>query len=228
MFSFLGQYYPLFLDGTALTIIISIIGVALGIVLGLIMVLMRLSKVRLFSYIARVYIAIVRGTPSMIQVMLIYYTLSKVLEVPQIQFLGSGLDRVIPGSIALGINSGAYTAEIFRSGIISIPNGQTEAGLSLGLSDRTTMFSIILPQAVRNILPALGNEFISLVKESSVLFYIGVQEITAQALGVGGTLYDFVPPLIVAALIYFVLTFILSQLMQLLEKKMGRKYLQSN
>lgn len=164
----------------------------------------------------------------MIQVMLIYYTLSKVLEVPQIQFLGSGLDRVIPGSIALGINSGAYTAEIFRSGIISIPKGQTEAGLSLGLSDRTTMFSIVLPQAVRNILPALGNEFISLVKESSVLFYIGVQEVTAQALGVGGTLYDFVPPLIVAALIYFVLTFILSQLMQLLEKKMGRKYLQSN
>lgn len=90
------------------------------------------------------------------------------------------------------------------------------------------MFSIVLPQAVRNILPALGNEFISLVKESSVLFYIGVQEVTAQALGVGGTLYNFVPPLIVAAIIYFVLTFILSQLMQLAEKKMGKKYLQNN
>nr|WP_054755852.1 amino acid ABC transporter permease [Liquorilactobacillus satsumensis] len=229
MFDFLKQYYPVFVEGTAQTIIISIIGILIGILLGLIFVMMRLSKIKVLSYIARVYIAIVRGTPAMIQVMLIYYTLSKVLEVPQIQFLGSGLDRVIPGSIALGgINSGAYTAEIFRSGIISIPKGQTEAGLSLGLSDRTTMFSIVLPQAVRNILPALGNEFISLVKESSVLFYIGVQEVTAQALGVGGTLYDFVPPLIVAALIYFVLTFILSQLMQLLEKKMGRKYLQSN
>lgn len=90
------------------------------------------------------------------------------------------------------------------------------------------MFSIVLPQAIRNILPALGNEFISLVKESSVLFYIGVQEVTAEALGVGGTLYNFVPPLIVAAAIYFVLTFVLSQLMQIVEKRMGRKYTQSN
>ncbi|KRM89592.1 amino acid ABC transporter permease [Liquorilactobacillus vini DSM 20605] len=222
------QYYPVFLEGTAQTIIISIIGILIGILLGLLFVMMRLSKLKVFEYLARVYIAIVRGTPSMIQVMLIYYTLSKVISVPQVQFLGSGLDRVIPGSIALGINSGAYTAEIFRSGIISISRGQTEAGLSLGLSEKTTMFSIVLPQAVRNILPALGNEFISLIKESSVLFYIGVQEVTAQALGVGGTLYNFVPPLIVAASIYFVLTFLLSQLMQFIEKKMGRKYIQSN
>ncbi|MFT9457599.1 MAG: amino acid ABC transporter permease [Liquorilactobacillus hordei] len=228
MFDFLKQYYPVFLEGTAQTILISIIGIVIGILLGLIFVMFRLSKIKVLSYIARVYIAIVRGTPAMIQVMLIYYTLSNVLAVPQIQFLGSGLDRVIPGSIALGINSGAYTAEIFRSGIISISKGQTEAGISLGLSERTTMFSIILPQAIRNILPALGNEFISLVKESSVLFYIGVQEVTAQALGVGGTLYNFVPPLIVAATIYFVLTFVLSQLMQLVERKMGSKYTQSN
>ncbi|KRL07237.1 amino acid ABC transporter permease [Liquorilactobacillus hordei DSM 19519] len=218
----------MFFEGTAQTILISIIGIVIGILLGLVFVMFRLSKIKVLSYIARVYIAIVRGTPAMIQVMLIYYTLSNVLAVPQIQFLGSGLDRVIPGSIALGINSGAYTAEIFRSGIISISKGQTEAGISLGLSERTTMFSIILPQAIRNILPALGNEFISLVKESSVLFYIGVQEVTAQALGVGGTLYNFVPPLIVAATIYFVLTFVLSQLMQLVERKMGSKYTQSN
>ncbi|KRM04058.1 MAG: amino acid ABC transporter permease [Liquorilactobacillus ghanensis] len=228
MFGFLKQYYPVFIEGTAQTILISIIGILIGILLGLVFVLMRQSKLKVLEYLARIYIAIVRGTPAMIQVMLIYYTLSKVISVPQIQFLGSGLDRVIPGSIALGINSGAYTAEIFRSGIISISRGQTEAGLSLGLSEKTTMFSIVLPQAVRNILPALGNEFISLVKESSVLFYIGVQEVTAQALGVGGTLYNFVPPLIVAAIIYFVLTFILSQLMQLAEKKMGKKYLQNN
>ncbi|MFT8670007.1 amino acid ABC transporter permease [Liquorilactobacillus hordei] len=228
MFDFLKQYYPVFFEGTAQTILISIIGIVIGILLGLVFVMFRLSKIKVLSYIARVYIAIVRGTPAMIQVMLIYYTLSNVLAVPQIQFLGSGLDRVIPGSIALGINSGAYTAEIFRSGIISISKGQTEAGISLGLSERTTMFSIILPQAIRNILPALGNEFISLVKESSVLFYIGVQEVTAQALGVGGTLYNFVPPLIVAATIYFVLTFVLSQLMQLVERKMGSKYTQSN
>ncbi|MFT8728357.1 MAG: amino acid ABC transporter permease [Liquorilactobacillus ghanensis] len=225
MFDFMKQYYPVFIEGTAQTILISVIGVLIGILLGLFFVMMRLSKLKVFEYIARIYIAIVRGTPSMIQVMLIYYTLSKVISIPQVQFLGSGLDRVIPGSIALGINSGAYTAEIFRSGIISISRGQTEAGLSLGLSEKTTMFSIVLPQAIRNILPALGNEFISLIKESSVLFYIGVQEVTAQALGIGGTLYNFVPPLIVAAIIYFVLTFLLSQLMQFIEKRMSRQYI---
>ncbi|GAF40046.1 ABC-type amino acid transport system, permease and periplasmic component [Agrilactobacillus composti DSM 18527 = JCM 14202] len=164
----------------------------------------------------------------MIQVMLIYYVLSKALPIPDIRFLGSSLDRVIPGSIALGVNSGAYTAEIFRSGIMSIAVGQTEAGISLGLSENTTLFSVVMPQAVRNILPAMGNEFISLIKESSVLFYIGVQEVTAQALGVGGTLYNFIPPLLVAAAIYFVLTFVLSQLLQLAENRMGRKYLALN
>lgn len=128
MFGFLKQYYPVFIEGTAQTILISIIGILIGILLGLVFVLMRQSKLKVLEYLARIYIAIVRGTPAMIQVMLIYYTLSKVISVPQIQFLGSGLDRVIPGSIALGINSGAYTAEIFRSGIISISRGQTEAG----------------------------------------------------------------------------------------------------
>ena len=160
----------------------------------------------------------------MIQVMLIYYSLSKILSIPLIHILGASLDRVLPGSIALGLNSGAYTAEIFRSGIISIPKGQTEAGLSLGMTRHMVMFEIVLPQAVRNALPAMGNEFISLIKESSVLFYIGVQEVTAQALGVGGTLYDFVPPLIVAAAVYFVLTFTLSWIIGYFEKKMSRKY----
>lgn len=119
------------------------------------------------------YVSIVRGTPAMIQVMLIYYSLSKLLELPDVSILGSSIARIIPGSIALGINSGAYTAEIFRSGIISVPKGQTEAGLSLGLDELTKMTSIVLPQAVRNVLPALCNEFISLIKESSVLLHRG-------------------------------------------------------
>ncbi|MBM6754543.1 MULTISPECIES: amino acid ABC transporter permease [Lactobacillaceae] len=218
------KYYPMFLQGTALTIIITIIGSIFGIILGLIFVMMRLSKVKAISAIGRTYIAIVRGTPSMIQVMLIYYTLAKTMDLPTIQFLGSSLDRIIPGSIALGINSGAYVAEIFRAGITAVPVGQTEAGISLGLSDRTTMTSIILPQAFRNILPALGNEFITLVKESSVLFYIGVQEVTAQALSVGGTLYNFIPPLLVSAVIYFILTFALSQVFGQIEKQINKKY----
>lgn len=228
MFDFLGKYWPLFLQGSGLTLIISVIGVIIGFLIGLLLVLMRMSRVKLFNWIAAIYVSIVRGTPSMIQVLLIYYALSKSLPIPDVQVLGSGLDRIIPGALALGLNSGAYTSEIFRSGIISIPAGQTEAGLSLGLSQRDTMFEIVLPQALRNTLPAMGNEFITLIKESSVLFYIGVQEVTAEALGVGGTLYNFIPPLIVAAAIYFVITQALALLLNWLEKRMSKKYVVSN
>ena len=130
----------------------------------------------------------------------------------------------MPGSLALGLNSAAYIAEIFRAGISGVVKGQMEAGLSLRLSHIQTMRFIVLPQAIRTTLPALGNEFISLIKESSVLFYIGVQKVTAQALGVGGTLYNFVAPLLVAAGIYFVLTFTFAQLLSILEKHFAKKY----
>lgn len=227
-FSFLGKYWPMFLQGSELTLVISVIGVVIGFLIGLLLVLMRMSKIKVLNWIAGIYVSIVRGTPSMIQVLLVYYILSKTLPIPQVQVLGSGLDRIIPGALALGLNSGAYTSEIFRSGIISIPAGQTEAGLSLGLSRRDTLFEIVLQQALRNTLPAMGNEFITLIKESSVLFYIGVQEVTAEALGVGGTLYNFIPPLIVAAVIYFVITQALALLLNWLEKRMSQKYTVSN
>ena len=227
-FDFLVKYWPMFLQGSELTLVISIIGVVIGFLIGLLLVLMRMSKLKILNWIAGIYVSIVRGTPSMIQVLLIYYILSKTLPIPQVQVLGSGLDRIIPGALALGLNSGAYTSEIFRSGIISIPAGQTEAGLSLGMSRHDTLFEIVLPQALRNTLPAMGNEFITLIKESSVLFYIGVQEVTAEALGVGGTLYNFIPPLIVAAVIYFVITQALALLLNWLEKRMSKKYTVSN
>lgn len=227
-FDFLSKYWPMFLQGSELTLVISIIGVVIGFLIGLLLVLMRMSSLKILNWIAGIYVSIVRGTPSMIQVLLIYYILSKSLPIPQVQVLGSGLDRIIPGALALGLNSGAYTSEIFRSGIISIPAGQTEAGLSLGMSRHDTLFEIVLPQALRNTLPAMGNEFITLIKESSVLFYIGVQEVTAEALGVGGTLYNFIPPLIVAAVIYFVITQALALLLNWLEKRMSKKYTVSN
>lgn len=227
-FDFLGKYWPMFLQGSELTLVISIIGVVIGFLIGLLLVLMRMSNLKILNWIAGIYVSIVRGTPSMIQVLLIYYILSKSLPIPQVQVLGSGLDRIIPGALALGLNSGAYTSEIFRSGIIFIPAGQTEAGLSLGMSRHDTLFEIVLPQALRNTLPAMGNEFITLIKESSVLFYIGVQEVTAEALGVGGTLYNFIPPLIVAAVIYFVITQALALLLNWLEKRMSKKYTVSN
>ena len=156
-FSFLGKYWPMFLQGSELTLVISVIGDVIGFLIGLLLVLMRMSKIKVLNWIAGIYVSIVRGTPSMIQVLLVYYILSKTLPIPQVQVLGSGLDRIIPGALALGLNSGAYTSEIFRSGIISIPAGQTEAGLSLGLSRRDTLFEIVLPQALRNTLPAMGN-----------------------------------------------------------------------
>lgn len=227
-FDFLSKYWPMFLQGSELTLVISIIGVVIGFLIGLLLVLMRMSNLKILNWIAGIYVSIVRGTPSMIQVLLIYYILSKSLPIPQVQVLGSGLDRIIPGALALGLNSGAYTSEIFRSGIISIPAGQTEAGLSLGMSRHDTLFEIVLPQALRNTLPAMGNEFITLIKESSVLFYIGVQEVTAEALGVGGTLYNFIPPLIIAAVIYFVITQALALLLNWLEKRMSKKYTVSN
>lgn len=224
MFDFMYQYYPAFIDGTAQTIIISLIGGFIGTILGLVLVLFRMSKVKFLRGFARVYIAIVRGMPAMIQVMLIYYTLSKCIEIAPIHILGSSLDRTLPGSLALGLNSAAYIAEIFRAGISGVVKGQMEAGLSLRLSHIQTMRFIVLPQAIRTTLPALGNEFISLIKESSVLFYIGVQKVTAQALGAGGTLYNFVAPLLVAAGIYFVLTFTFAQLLSILEKHFAKKY----
>lgn len=212
------------MQGASLTLVISVIGVIMGFLIGLLLVIMRMSNVKVIQWIARIYVSIVRGTPSMIQVLLIYYILSKTLPIPQTQLLGSGLDRIIPGALALGLNSGAYTSEIFRSGVISIPEGQTEAGLSLGLSRHDTLFEIVLPQALRNTLPAMGNEFITLIKESSVLFYIGVQEVTSEALGVGGTLYNFIPPLIVAAIIYFMITQLLALLLNALENRMSKRY----
>lgn len=224
MFNFLSKYYPVFFQGTGITIIISLIGISLGILIGLLVVICNRSNVFFLELISKIYIAVVRGTPAMIQVMLIYYIVSLFINIPGVQILGSGLDRIIPGAVALGMNSGAYTAEIFRSGIISISKGQTEAALSLGLSEKDAFFSIVMPQAIRNILPALGNEFITMVKESSVLFYIGVQEVTAQALGVGGALYDYIPPLLVAAFIYFILTYILTIIMNYVENFLNKKY----
>lgn len=224
MFSFLGKYWTLFLQGTVTTLLVSVIGVITGFLLGLLLTMMRQSQNKILRGIATAYIAIMRGTPSMIQVMLLYYVLATALPLPQTQVMGTGLDRIIPGALALGLNSGAYVSEIFRSGIISIPKGQTEAGLSLGLSRRDTFYSVVLPQMLHNTIPALGNEFITLIKESSVLFYIGVNEVTAEALGVGGTLYDYIPPLIVAAIIYFIITQLLAWLLHVLEQHLSSKY----
>lgn len=212
-FSFLGKYTPMFIDGTITTVSISFFALLFGVIIGLIICLAKISKNKVFNILASIYIEVIRGTPVMVQISIVYFGL------PQI-----GIDfpsEFVAAAFTLSINSGAYVAEILRSGIQSVDNGQMEASRSLGLNYWNTMRYIIVPQAIKNVLPALGNEFISLVKESSIISIIGVVELMFVAGQVRNTTYIALEPFIVAAAIYLVLTFTLSRLVGLLEKKMS-------
>lgn len=212
-FSFLSKYTPMFIDGTITTVSISFFALLFGVIIGLIICLAKISKNKVFNILASIYIEVIRGTPVMVQISIVYFGL------PQI-----GIDfpsEFVAAAFTLSINSGAYVAEILRSGIQSVDNGQMEASRSLGLNYWNTMRYIIVPQAIKNVLPALGNEFISLVKESSIISIIGVVELMFVAGQVRNTTYIALEPFIVAAAIYLVLTFTLSRLVGLLEKKMS-------
>ena len=221
-FSFLPKYLPYFVHGTLATLIISVLTVILGSIVGLFVALLKLSKNKLLKAIASVYVEIIRGTPAMLQIMICYYGLSNILPIPEL-FIGDlDMSRVIPGCIALSLNSGAYVAEIIRSGISAVNIGQTEAAYSLGMRPGKTMRYIILPQAVRNILPALGNEFVTIIKESSVLSVIGIAELLFSTDIVKGTTFIAMEPLYVAGIIYFVLTFTTSRIIAYFEGRMSK------
>ncbi|MBA1394661.1 amino acid ABC transporter permease, partial [Lactobacillus sp. XV13L] len=170
------------------TIFISAISVVLGFLLGVILSLMRLSHNKIVQTVASAYIEFIRGTPLMVQLLLVYFGLGLVINIP----------AVLSGIIAVFLNSAAYVAEIIRSGITSIPIGQTEASRSLGMSRTMTMKYIILPQAMKNIWPALGNEFVSLIKESSIVSVIGVKDVIYQTRIVHSDTYRGVMPLLIA------------------------------
>lgn len=225
-FSFLDKYLPYFVSGTGITIIISIVTVVLGTLIGLVMALMKLSKNKPLNWIANIYIEILRGTPMLLQIMIGFLLLQGFFPSKSVELgvLTVDLGRLFPGMIVLSLNSGAYVAEIIRGGIMAINYGQTEASYSLGLRPAQTMRYVILPQALRNILPPLGNEFITLIKDSFLLTAIGINELMGAAQIVISNSYIPLEPYFVAAGVYFVMTFVTSRLLNLWEKKLGKGY----
>lgn len=210
---FISKYGSFFLKGIKITILISLIGVALGSILGAFVALMKLSKIKIISWIASIYIEILRGTPMLVQVFIVFFGITAAL--------GLDISALVCGTIALVINSSAYIAEIIRAGINAVDKGHMEAARSLGLNYRQTMKSVIMPQAIKNILPALGNEFVTLIKESSIVSTIGVGEIMFNAQVVQGISFDPFTPLLVAAALYFVLTFVLTRIMNMIEGRLN-------
>ena len=213
MFDFLPKYYTTYIDATVTTLKVSLIALLIGLLLGIGICLAKISTIKILNILATIYVEIIRNTPILVQIMIIYFALPEV---------GISFTPFMSAIIALSINSGAYVSEIFRSGILAIDKGQMEAGRSLGLSYFQTMKFIILPQALKNSLPALGNEFISLVKESSIVYFVGVADIMFAANTVKNATYETFGPYLIAAAIYFIITSVLSFLVKRLEKKLAK------
>lgn len=210
---FFIENYSYFLKGTSVTLLISFFGVLFGTIVGIILALMKLSNKKVLNIISSSYIEIVRGTPLILQIFLVYHGLPKLIPMPS--------SRIVLGTVAVFLNSAAYVAEIIRAGIQSIDKGQTEAARSLGMPQAMTMKNIIIPQAFRNILPALGNEFIVLIKESAIISVIGVQDLMYNADTLRGTTFRPFAPLIFAGIIYFIITFSISKVLRNLERRLG-------
>lgn len=205
--------FPAFMEGVEITLQLAFFTVLLGSLLGLVVAICRRTRLAPLRWLMNVYVAFIRGTPLLVQVLLVVYGL------PQ---LGVKLPRMTLCIIALVINSGAYMAELIRAGLQSVEKGQVEAAESLGMSSGQTMLYIILPQAVKVTLPAMGNEFVAIIKESSILYAVGVYELTYQAYKLASVNYYYIETMIVAALIYFVLTYVATKLLGLLERRMRR------
>lgn len=195
--------YKMLLSGIGVTIRLSILAAVLGLIIGLLIALCNLSKKKGWNAVGKVYTDIIRGTPSVTQLMIIYFVIFASVDWP----------KWLIASIAFGINSGAYVSEIIRAGILSIDKGQTEAGRSLGLSHRQTMQYIVIPQAVKNIFPALCNEFITLIKETAIVGYVGLMDIQKAGDFIKSATYLAYMPLIGTAVIYFVIIKILTVLL---------------
>ena len=221
----LQRYYPYFLEGVKNTLIIAAMSVVLGVVFGTLMAIMRMCRIKPLKWIAIAYIEFVRGTPLMVQLMFIFYGLPMIgIEFPDVSWIPN-FSRFMAGIVAMSINSCAYVAEVIRSGIQAVDDGQMEAARSIGFKYGESMRLVILPQAIRNILPALGNEFVTVIKESSIVSVIGISDLMYGTNGVIALTYRSLPCLAIAACMYFVLTFISSRLIAMLEKRMkhGRK-----
>ena len=211
-----GRYWYL-IDGFTITLMITLLATLLGIAIGFTVAVIRSAadqtgRFKLLNLFCRIYLTVIRGTPVVVQLLIIYFVI----------FGSVNVDKVLVAVVAFGINSGAYVAEIIRGGIMSIDRGQMEAGRSLGLSYSQTMTAVILPQAFKNVLPSLGNEFIVLLKETSISGYIALQDLTKGGDIIRSQTYDAFLPLIAVALIYLVVVMLLSWLLGLLEKRLKR------
>ena len=202
-------------DGLKITLIVTIFAVLIGVLLGFLIAIVRTThdktgKLKILNAICKVYLTVIRGTPVVVQLMIIYFII----------FGSVDISKVLVAIIAFGINSGAYVAEIVRSGIMSIDNGQFEAGRSLGFNYIQTMVFIVLPQAFKNVLPALSNEFIVLLKETSVAGYIGIQDLTKGGDFIRSRTFEPLFPLIAVAIIYLIIVMILTSLVSKLERRL--------
>lgn len=243
------QYIDLFKQGLICTVSLSALTVFFGFFLALLLAVMRMSDINVYrllpretqwslrlkggvvyalsrfnpvSFIASVYVEVFRATPMLVQLFIIYYVVFAPVSLPTFKLFGFiRFERFLPGVVALAMNSGAYLCEIIRAGIQSIDGGQAEAARSLGMNPMQNMRFVILPQAIKNILPAIANEFVTIIKESSICYTIGVQEIMYAVASTKGAIYRIGEPLIIATCVYFCLTFPTSKIIAYFEKKMS-------
>lgn len=204
------------LKGLVVTLKITFFAVILGFVLGFSVAIVRdvyenTKKLKVLNFLCNVYLTVIRGTPVVVQLLIIYFVI----------FSSIKIDKSIAAVLAFGINSGAYQAEIFRSGINSIPRGQMEAGRSLGFSYRQTMVNIIMPQAIKNVLPTLGNEFIVLMKETSVAGYIALEDLTKAGDIIRSRTYSAMMPFLAVALLYLIMVMFFSHLLKMFERRLA-------
>lgn len=222
-FSFLPKYGAFFVQGIEYTLLLAVVSVALAVIPAMLLALMRLSKNRLIKWISGAYIAVFRSTPLLVQLSIIYFGLFGVISIPRVTILGFvDLSRFIPGVVALALNSSAYVAEIFRAGILAVDIGQTEAARSLGLGSGAAMRLVVLPQAVKNVLPALANEVVTMVKESSICSMLGMAELMFGAKATASATYITLAPYTLAALIYFCINYPASKAIEAIERRMRR------
>lgn len=217
-FSFLSDYYMYFIDGIKLTLFISLISVFLGTLFGIVLYAMKKSKftilkINIFKVLSSTYIEVVRGTPLYLQIMIVYYGADQIFNLD--------MPAIASGILAISLNSAAYVSELIRAGIEAVDKGQLEAARSLGMNYSKAMLLVIIPQAIKNILPAIGNEFIAVIKESSMASTIGVAELMYAANKVTGRIFRSFEPLIISAICYFVLTYTLGRVIKYIERRMN-------
>lgn len=215
------RYSSFFTEGIVNTLIIAAFSVLLGTLLGTVMATMRMGRIAPLRWLAVAYIEFIRGTPLMVQLMFIFYGLPMIgIKIPDVSWIPN-FSRFAAGIVAMSMNSCAYVAEIIRSGIQAVDIGQTEAARSVGFSSGEAMRLVVLPQAVKNILPALGNEFVTVIKESSIVSVIGIADLMFRTNDIIALSYRSLECLAVAAVLYFIMTFISSRLISLAERRMS-------